>query len=602
MLRSLRGRLLTTSIAIAVAAVAATAWLTTRGTSERLRDTVERTLESDGEIYSELLQYGQTHSSWDGVDELVGGLSSRTGRRIALTTERGDPIVDSARLQGRGRVALPERPAALVDPLDPLTLSGFGTEMPVLETGPGMELTAEERVQRQRLVDEAVTCFKGKGFDDVVASWDLGYPDVYVDASADATDEELAAIDGATEQCVSDDLFAPSTAEIRAMNAQTQLEAQCLTRAGIEYTSHTEDGQVVLDVGEDPDAWAVDEACAEEAQRKASDPYVADPARLYLGERNQNGLTIKEAGRGRTLLAAAGVALIALALTVLASRRVLRPVAALTAAAQRLERGDLSQRVEASGRDELAQLTTAFNSMADSIAGNEEQRRRLASDVAHELRTPLANIRGYVEAAQDGVTPTDPALLASLHEEAVLLQRLVDDLQTLSLAEARRLPLHLEVVDLKDVVAQAATAFRVFAEGAEVELVTEAQIPTWEGTEMATAVDTDPLRLRQVLGNLLANALRYTPKGGRVTVRLARAGDIVALSVADTGPGIAPEHLPHVFDRFWRADASRNRDSGGSGLGLSICHRLIDALGGSIMVESAVGKGTTFTIRLPARD
>jgi two-component system sensor histidine kinase BaeS len=313
-------------------------------------------------------------------------------------------------------------------------------------------------------------------------------------------------------------------------------------------------------------------------------------------------LTIADAGRGRTLVAAGGVMLLLLGLTVLASRQVLRPVAALTSAAQRMERGDLSHRVDAGGRDELAQLATAFNSMADAIAGNEEQRRRLASDVAHELRTPLANIRGYVEAAQDGVLPTDEVLLASLHEEAVLLQRLVDDLQTLALAEARRLPLHLEAVDVKEIVSQAATAFRVSADGAEVELVTEAQIPLRDGVELPTVVDTDPLRLRQVLGNLVANALRYTPKGGRVTLRLARAGDIVALGVADTGSGIDPEHLPHVFDRFWRADQSRTRDTGGSGLGLAICHQLVDALGGSIVVESAVGVGTTFTIRLPARD
>ena len=240
--------------------------------------------------------------------------------------------------------------------------------------------------------------------------------------------------------------------------------------------------------------------------------------------------------------------------------------------------------------------------MADAIAGNEEQRRRLASDVAHELRTPLSNIRGYVEAAQDGVMPTDEVLLASLHEEAVLLQRLVDDLQTLALAEARRLPLHLEAVDVKEIVSQAATAFRVSADGAEVELVTEAQIQLRDGVDLPTVVDTDPLRLRQVLGNLVANALRHTPKGGRVTLRLARAGDIVALGVADTGSGIDPEHLPHVFDRFWRADQSRTRDTGGSGLGLAICHQLVDALGGSIVVESTLDVGTTFTIRLPARD
>jgi two-component system sensor histidine kinase BaeS len=599
MLTSLRGRLLTASIAIAVTAVAATAWLTSRNTSERLRDTVERTLESDGEIYAELLTYGQTHSNWEGVDGWVAALSEEKGRRIALTYTTGTMIADSARLQGRGNVPLPERPAALIDPLDPKLLAGFAGESPT-PMGPEVGLTDDERRDRQKLIDQAVTCLRSKGYEEVYGVFKDNFPNVYVDADAEATRDELATIAADTEACEPDGLYAPSQSEVAAFNAVALKEKECLTRFNVRHTSAKDaDGMDIIKV-EDDSAHDLVVDCRAEARRKALKGYVAEPVRLYLGERNQRGVALTE---GRTLVAAGGVALIALMMTVLASRRVLQPVAAMTAAAQRLERGDLSQRVVTGGRDELAQLARAFNSMADAIAGNEEERRRLASDVAHELRTPLANLRGYVEAAQDGVMPADAALLASLHEEAVLLQRLVDDLQTLSLAEAHRLPLHLQPIDIKDIVAQASTAFRVFAEGAEVELVSESQIPTREdGTEMPTVVDTDPLRLRQVLGNLLANALRYTPKGGRVTVRIARAGDIVALSVADTGAGITPEHLPHVFDRFWRADASRTRDTGGSGLGLAICHRLIDALGGSITVESALTHGTTFTIRLPARD
>jgi len=590
-LRSLRARLLTASMLVAVVSVAATAWLTTRDSGERLRDSVDRTLETDADIYTQLVEYAATHRNWVGVDDLVAELSAETGRRIALTTPRGEVIVDSARLQGREGVPLPEKPAGVVDPFDVVGI-GF-VELDVATPGQVFEATPEEREERRRLLEEAEACLQERGVTPDVADGDGGLPQLGVIYPDDATEAEMAAGELAVAECSDPRLFAPPAAEVAALHEIARREGACLDEAGVPHTVTTDETgveAVEVDGLSDRD-FDIDMECAAEAQRKVYGLGIAEVAHLYLGERDRRGITLADAGSGRTLAAAGVVAVLALLVTVLASRRVLRPVAELTAAAQRMEAGDLTQRVDDRGRDELAGLAHAFNGMADAIAGHEQQRRRLASDVAHELRTPIANLRGYVEAAQDGVTPTDPALLSSLHEEALLLQRLVDDLQTLALAESGRLPLALATIDVGELAGQVVAAFRLSAEQTGVTLTTAAS------DHAKVTAEADPVRLRQVLGNLVANALRHTPAGGTVTVAVSPSG----VTVADTGAGIAPDHLPHVFDRFWRADESRTRDTGGSGLGLAISRQLVDLHGGTLTVESTLGEGTTFTVELPTQ-
>jgi len=601
--RGLRARLLTACVVIAVVSVASTAWLTTRSTSEHLKDSVQRTLETDSEIYNDLLIYSMNHPDWGKVDDAVAKLARKTGRRIVLTDEHQNVIVDSARLQGRRGGPLPDRPAAVLDPFNPLGLAfdQFTNDDEELVTSvsdaapPALSKpTPAEKRERRKLADQAMACLEKKGYTGVESTSEPGAkPYIYVEEESEAAFE-------AQTTCGNDDaLQAPWASEIAWYRRIADATVACMGQLGVtgKVVMDPDIGYPLAEPPEDDAGSAVWEKCGRTAERAAWDPFVTDPARLYLGERNQQGLSFREAGSGRTLAAAGLVAAFAVVLTLLAARRILRPVEALTVAAQRMEAGDLSQRVADDGRDELGRLAHAFNSMADALAANEEQRRRLATDVAHELRTPLANIRGYVEAAQDGVTPTDPALLASLHEEAVLLQRLVDDLQTLSLAEAGRLPLHPDTVDVADLAAQVVAAFRVTADAGSVALAAKV-----EALDGSLEVRADPLRLRQVVGNLVANALRYTPAGGTVTVRAARdsrEGDVV-LAVEDTGSGIAADHLPHVFDRFWRADESRTRGTGGSGLGLAICHQLVEAQGGTITVASTLGEGSTFTIRLPA--
>ena len=292
------------------------------------------------------------------------------------------------------------------------------------------------------------------------------------------------------------------------------------------------------------------------------------------------------------LLSALAAVALALALSVPLARRILGPVEAITAAARRMEAGDLAQRVPAGAADEIGDLARAFNAMADAVARSEKLRRALVTDVAHELRTPLTNLRCQIEAVQDGLQTPDAATLRSLHEETLLLARLVGDLEDLALAESGQLPLHRGPVAIAEAVDTALSAIRPIA--AARAIVLSADVPA------ALHAHADRERVAQVLRNLLANALTHTPDGGTIRVTGRDSGSQAAVEVADTGEGIAPEHLPHVFDRFYRSDPSRARTTGGAGLGLAIVRQLVEAHGGQVAVTSAPGAGARFTFTLPS--
>jgi signal transduction histidine kinase len=315
-------------------------------------------------------------------------------------------------------------------------------------------------------------------------------------------------------------------------------------------------------------------------------------------------------GDGQTavmvLLGGCGLALAFPLLAGLLARRTFRdiatPLADVMAAADAVAEGDLSVRVEVPGHSsgEFERLAKSFNRMVEELERSDQQRRNLTADVAHELRTPLHIIQGNLEGVLDDVyEPTDEHIQATL-EETQQLSRLVEDLRTLSLAEAGQLPLVWEPVDVSELLADARTSFSGQAEAADLALRVEADsdLPTIRG---------DVGRLDQVLGNLIANAIRHTPPGRSITLEaeaIASASarsDGVRIRVRDTGEGIPADDLPYIFDRFWKGDRSRTRAGGaGSGLGLAIARQLVQVHGGTICVESKVGQGTTFTIELPA--
>nr|WP_234441796.1 HAMP domain-containing sensor histidine kinase [Streptomyces sp. WM6386] len=339
------------------------------------------------------------------------------------------------------------------------------------------------------------------------------------------------------------------------------------------------------------DAARLAQNCVDSARRAQLDPYVAPTAELFLGggDRTAVRFDMSPANKAKVVGVAGLVLAVTVAVTALVATRLVRPLRALTAAAQ--QPPELHVRVPVTTRDESGILAAAFNDLPERRERLEAQRKAMVSDIAHELRSPLTNIRGWLEVTKDGVVAPDPELLASLHEEALVLQRVIDDLQDLAAADADTLRLHREPVRADELIGQVGAAYRVAADTAGVALRTETEGTPW--------LDAGPVRMRQALGNLVSNALRHTPADGTVTLAAWCEGDDVVREVADTGSGIAAEDLPHVFDRFWRAEKSRSRRTGGNGLGLPIVRHLVAAHGSTARATSEPGAGSVFTLRVP---
>lgn len=292
-------------------------------------------------------------------------------------------------------------------------------------------------------------------------------------------------------------------------------------------------------------------------------------------------------------VSAAAALLTAAVVSAFVTRRLVGPIQRMHAASRRIAAGEYDERIEMSGDDELGELARAFNQMAQTLAQTEDRRSRLIGDVAHELRTPLGNSKGLLEGMMDGVLPADPATLYQVERELNRLELLVQDLEALSRAEAGQLLLEPESVDPSDFVDEAVARLRSQYEdkGVALNVKMAPQLPP---------VMVDKWRMSQVLLNLLGNALQYTPPDGQVEVTVSQAGREIIVRVRDSGAGIAPEHLPHVFERFYRVDKSRARTGGGSGIGLTIAKHLVEAHGGEIWAESdGPGQGSTFAFKLP---
>ncbi|WP_225833747.1 cell wall metabolism sensor histidine kinase WalK [Streptomyces sp. NK08204] len=589
-------RLLFVSALIAVCSVAATAWLAVTTTTSALKEEQGQDLAADTSILARLSGYAATHPDWADVRRTVRELAARTGRRIALTTTDRTLVADSA---PRG-TPLPPRPAATVDPLRTDTYTEPGAQLSGIDprvVGP-YRLTTGERESLDTLAAKRTRCYAHYGLQTTVVRTPSGRPVLT------GTDGDDVAGYGASV-CDDGTLTTPVPTEQRALDALSELARPCLRAVGMDLR-----GPLFLTLdpsGRDPfglgyftakyatvrgaPAGRAAQNCVLTARRAQLEPYVAPVAELFLGigDQNPSRFDMSPGNKAKVAGAAGLVLAVTVAVTAVVAVRLVRPLRALTEAAQ--QPPELHVRVPVTTRDETGILAEAFNDLTERRERLEAQRRAMVSDIAHELRSPLTNIRGWLEVVRDGVVEPEPDLLDSLHEEALVLQRIIDDLQDLAAADAGTLRLHREPVRARDLVDQVAAAHSVAARTAGVGLRTEADGSAW--------LDADPVRMRQALGNLVSNALRHTPADGTVTLAVRRDGAEVVLTVADTGPGIAPEDLPHVFDRFWRAEKSRSRRTGGSGLGLPIVRHLVAAHGGTAEAASEPGAGALFTLRLP---
>ncbi|MBO0514733.1 sensor histidine kinase [Streptomyces beijiangensis] len=535
---SFRLRVFGLLLLLALVATGATAWLTLRQANRQVQESVTAGRQEVARITGTLREYGLAHGTWDGASSTVRKLSKDTGQRIRVTTETGVVLADSDVLAGREPRAVSSQPPVLVDPRPALRSPGGPVTL-------GTRKITTTAIARYRAAVSYASCLTRAGDEFTARTDENGIPRISVTARQSHCQDPKGNPDP-------------------------------LTRKDFEALD-------VCDSGEPFDA------CLQKVFNERISAVAPPRLEIRLGVQDESPSGLAAAP---TVAVAAGVALAAVIGGLLLSRAVLRPVRAMTLAAKELGEGDLGRRVPVSGRDEIAQLGGAFNRMAASIQAGEERQRRLTGDIAHELRTPLANLRGYLEALRDGVVEPTPELLDSLHEEALLQQRIVDDLQDLALAEAGVLTYHSADVELRELLEAGRTAHRAQAEAAGVSLELEAPIPV--------RVLADPDRLRQVFGNLVGNALRATSPGGAVTLALVRRGELATVEVRDTGTGIPAEDLPHLFDRFWRADAARGRATGGSGLGLSIARQIVADHRGTVDVRSALGVGTVFTVTLPA--
>ncbi|GII29805.1 sensor histidine kinase [Planotetraspora mira] len=583
--RSLLLRLVVTSVLIAGCSIAAAAWLAVQSTTRAFQQEQGRALTDDAYVYDVLVGYAATHPSWDGVGGVVEDLARRTGRQIILASQDRARVAASA---GAPRT-LPDKASVVIDPLetDPALQPGTTDRVDPRVVGP-YRLTAEERRQQKVVAGKIRDCIRYEGYPAQISESPGGR--FTVEVAGKAPDTTM------TSGCGAQELTELTPTEQRAFNQLNGLANACLRRKGLPAVGLTGSfarQHSLIDARSDiPQV----QACLDAARREQLDPYVAPAGLLFVlspGGTEQTRFNLSPANVARITGVTALVLAVTVAVTALVAARLVRPLRALTAAAQHPD-GTFG-RVPVTGRDEIGVLAAALTGLTERRERADAQRKVMVSDIAHELRTPLTNIRSWLEAVEDGLaTPaSDPALAATLLREARQLQDIIDDLQDLAVADADGLTLHPERIRVADLLDHVVTAHGGSAESAGVTLATR--------TDGDPELVADPMRLRQAVGNLVSNAVRHTPEDGHVTVYGRASDGHVEIGVADTGNGIAAEHLPHVFDRFWRADRSRSRETGGSGLGLAIVRQIAEAHGGTVTVTSTLGEGSTFTLRLPMR-
>ncbi|MCU1361230.1 MAG: histidine kinase, partial [Ilumatobacteraceae bacterium] len=533
MSRSVLIRLVAVSLVVATCSIAATAWLTTTSTTAKFTGDLKRTLEIDNNIYDALLDYSGSHASWDGVQTVIDSFAPTTDRTITLATADGT-VIASSDPQHPDRMPTDDVAAALVDPLarssgmpdqtslndvppsvlpsknEPADAAPVAVPQPLPQSDTHLlvptydptlpsavfALNSTEAAVRSKATTAASQCASRIGAEVRIVTGQFGG---FSMESTDGNDDVLLKL----ESCVGVETDPPGQRYIAINSAITDSVADCLGRQGIEpIEQDTKTGlrsllvRTAIEAADSPAR-----VCRTAAVHSAMASYVAPAAQLYLTSQPVSSSWLSSAGGTKIIVALIIVLLVTLVAAALGARRLLRPIRSLTRAAQRMATGDLKARVNVRGSDEIARLGTAFNSMADAVEANEQQRKMLVGDVAHELRNPLANVRGYLEAAQDRLVRMDDQLVDSLLEETMQLQHLIDDLQDLALADAGRLRMHPETTDVVDLVARLVTSHQASAESAGIAMTMAAapRADLW----------VDSVRIKQAVSNLITNAIRY---------------------------------------------------------------------------------------------
>ncbi|WP_134765741.1 HAMP domain-containing sensor histidine kinase [Nocardioides sp. 1609] len=591
---------------VAVVAVALTAWLTVRTTTAGLREEQGDAVAAGARIEDALVEHAATHPDWSEVGPLVDRLAAGTGNRVTLVDDTGRVLADSS----DATTAPPDGPSTTIDPLDvgpteaPDPAAGAVGQCPDAEVCPVAEdAYAGPRPGAAPIAPQAVGPFALDEADRRTsqaraarAAECLGLSDPA--AAVVVTASGRAVVDGAprtgSDRCGLRALVTPFASERAPLERVQVLLDRCLERLDGPAVSLLPDLSWVPDAPRTAATERVVASCLTTARRQVLAPYVAPPARLHVSSTRQEPTTfldLSTRNRWRIGGVVALVLLLGLGFAALAGRQLVRPLALLATAAGRVREGDLGARAAVRSHDEIGRVAEAFNTMAERREEAERLRKAMVGDVAHELRNPISTMRGTLEAAQDGLVPVDGALVASLMEETLMLQHVVEDLRDLAAADAGDLRLVAAAVRVSDLLGHVAAAHLATARSRGVVLVVEA--------EDDLHVVGDVLRLRQVVGNLASNAVRHSAEGGVVELHGRRRGATAEIEVRDHGEGIAPADLAHVFDRFWRADPSRTRASGGSGLGLAIVRQLVEAHGGTVTAHSTPGDGARFVVRLP---
>ncbi|WP_433044502.1 sensor histidine kinase [Dactylosporangium sp. CS-033363] len=539
---SFRLRVFLLTLVVAVVATGATAWLSLRLSAQQIAHTQQEATRHVADIAETVRAYARRHGTWAGVSDRVALLAADNKQRIRLVNLYGQVTVDTDTLANRAARPVVS-PPTLINPRPALALDATAAE----RAGGKIDAVILDELTRYRRSVVYAGCVTDNGGDPPPVS-----PDAY-------------------------------GVPFPALN--TEQNPDCTRRAD-DTQQYARDADLAAVSG--CHAASNHISCLIQAFGDRVDTFAPEPLQLFLGAVDDDPVTLL----GRPLAASIGAVLVLSVIgTALVARHMARPLRSLTAASRRLAAGHLDTRVRTTGRDEVGELSRSFNRMAAALEGAETAQRRLLAGVAHELRTPMSNVLGYLEALQDGVVPASRELFGSLHEEVLLQRRILDDLQDLTLAESGHLAYRRTDFDLADLVEAGRVAHLAVAEAGRVRLTAEATGPL--------PVHGDQDRLRQVLGNLVTNALRYTDPGGAVLLRAFPAGGRAILEVRDTGCGIAAEDLPFVFQRFWRADPARDRETGGSGLGLTIARQIVLDHAGTIDVTSTPGRGSTFRVTFP---